>query len=121
MSTSSAYSSNKLKQVLENKTQHFILKSFVYPAFEHHRRKSEYHLYWINLNKGVFEEYPRYKNMSCKLMNRKELKLFLSMLSEYNVEIDDRNGTVWENKQLGLDKDLVQNLENLPSSSVNFS
>jgi hypothetical protein len=117
MSTSSAYSSNKLKQVLENKTQHFILKSFVYPAFEHHRRKSEYHLYWINLNKGAFEEYPRYKNMSCKLMNRKELKLFLSMLSEYNVEVDSRNGTVWENKKLGLDKDLVLNKDFIESIS----
>ena len=107
MSTSSAYSSNKLKQVLENKTQHFILKSFVYPAFEHHRKKSEYHLYWINMNKGVFEEYPKYKNMSCKMLNKKEMKLFLSVLDEYNQAVKNKYGIVWENKKLGLDKDLV--------------
>jgi hypothetical protein len=109
MSTSSAYSSNKLKQVLENKTQHFILKSFVYPAFEHHRKKSEYHLYWINMNKGVFEEYPKYKNMSCKMLNKKEMKLFLSVLDEYNQAVSNKYGVVWENKKLGLNKDLVNN------------
>lgn len=110
MSTSSAYSSNKLKQVLENKTQHFILKSFVYPAFEHQRKKSEYHLYWINMNKGVFEEYPKYKNMSCKMLNKKEMKLFLSMLDEYHQAVNNNYGVVWENKKLGLDKDLVKYL-----------
>jgi hypothetical protein len=109
MSTSSAYSSNKLKQVLENKTQHFILKSFVYPAFEHHRKKSEYHLYWINMNKGVFEEYPKYKNMSCKMLNKKEMKLFLSLLHDYHQAVNNKYGIVWENKKLGLDKDLVLN------------
>jgi hypothetical protein len=109
MSTSSAYSSNKLKQVLENKTQHFILKSFVYPAFEHQRKKSEYHLYWINMNKGVFEEYPKYKNMSCKMLNKKEMKLFMSVLDQYNHAVNNKYGIVWENKKLGLDKDLVLN------------
>ncbi len=107
MSTSSAYSSNKLKQVLENKTQHFILKSFVYPAFEYQRKKSEYHLYWINMNKGVFEEYPKYKNMSCKMLNKKEMKLFLSILDDYHQAVNNKYGIVWENKKLGLDKDLV--------------
>ena len=109
MSTSSAYSSNKLKQVLENKTQHFILKSFVYPAFEHQRKKSEYHLYWINMNKGVFEEYPKYKNMSCKMLNKKEMKLFMSVLDQYNQAVSNKYGIVWENKKLGLNKDLVLN------------
>lgn len=109
MSTSSAYSSNKLKQVLENKTQHFILKSFVYPAFEYQRKKSEYHLYWINMNKGVFEEYPKYKNMSCKMLNKKEMKLFMSVLDQYNQAVNNKYGIVWENKKLGLDKDLVLN------------
>jgi hypothetical protein len=109
MSTSSAYSSNKLKQVLENKTQHFILKSFVYPAFEHQRKKSEYHLYWINMNKGVFEEYPKYKNMSCKMLNKIEMKLFMSVLDQYNQALSNKYGIVWENKKLGLNKDLVLN------------
>jgi hypothetical protein len=108
MSTSSAYSSNKLKQVLENKTQHFILKSFVYAAFEHDRKKPEYHLYWINVNKGVFEEYPKYKNMSCKMLNKKEMKFFLSVLDEYHKLVESNYGTVWENKKLGLNKDLVR-------------
>lgn len=67
-------------------------------------------MYWINLNKGVFEEYPRYKNMSCKLMNRKELKLFASIIDDYYTRVDSKQGIVWENKRLGFDKDLVKNL-----------
>jgi hypothetical protein len=56
MSTTSAYSSNKLKQVIDNKTDHFITKSYVFAAFEHERRKSEYHLYWYNAKKGIYND-----------------------------------------------------------------
>jgi len=59
------------------------------------------------MNKGVFEEYPKYKNMSCKMLNKKEMKLFLSVLDEYNQAVKNKYGIVWENKKLGLDKDLV--------------
>ena len=109
MSTSSAYSSNKLQQILDNGTQHFIIKSYVYPAFEHHRKKAEYHLYWVNMNKLVFEDMPRYKHMSFKMLNKKEMKLFISIMDEYHTPINNNQGIVWENKKLGLDKDLVLN------------
>lgn len=109
MSTSSAYSSNKLKQVLNNNTQHFIIKSFLTTAFEYDRRIPEYHLYWINLNKGLLEGMPMYQRLSCKQMNKKELSYFWSIAHEYKVVIEGEDGIVWENKKLGLNKDLVQN------------
>jgi hypothetical protein len=61
------------------------------------------------MNKGVFEEYPKYKNMSCKMLNKKEMKLFMSVLDQYNQAVSNKYGIVWENKKLGLDKDLVLN------------
>lgn len=120
MSTSSAYSSNKLKQILDNGTQHFIIKSYIYPAFEYGRKKSEYHIYWVNMNKGAFEENPRYQHLSCKIMNKKEMKLFLSILDQYEKKIDSNQGIVWENKKLGLDKNLVKNLQYTSSTFINL-
>jgi hypothetical protein len=107
MSTSSSYSSNKLKQVIENGTQHFIAKSFITTAFEFERKVPEYHLYWINLNKSVFEDMQCYQCMSFKLMNRKELKYFKSVIDQYETKKDSKNGVIWENKKLGFDKTLV--------------
>lgn len=108
MSTSSTYSSNKLKQVLNNKTQHFIIKSYITSSFEYDRKKDEYHLYWYNRNSGVDIEFLRYKNMSNKKMNKKELKLFFSTISQYKESINDENGCVWEHIELGFDKSLVK-------------
>ena len=108
MSTSSKYSSNKLKQVISNNTQHFIAKSYITTIFEYERKVAEYHLYWINKNKGVFEDMPRYQCMSFKLMNRKEIAFFQSILNEYNVEIENQHGKIWENKKLGFNKTLVR-------------
>ena len=76
MSTKSSYSSNKLNQVIENGTHHFVSKSYVSAKFDHDRKKSEYYLYWVNLKKGVFESDPKYHRMSCKPMNAKEKKYF---------------------------------------------
>jgi hypothetical protein len=107
MSTSSTYSSNKLRQVIENGTQHFIAKSFITTAFECDIKVPEYHLYWINLNKSTFEDMQCYQRMSFKLMNKKELKYFKSKINDYEVKKDNRYGVVWENKKLGFDKTLV--------------
>jgi hypothetical protein len=48
--------------------------------------------------------------MSCKMLNKKEMKLFLSVLNEYHQAVNNKYGIVWENKKLGLDKDLVKYL-----------
>lgn len=109
MSTSSSYSSNKLRQVLNNRTQHFIIKSYTSTAFEYDRKVPEYHLYWVNLNKGLLEDMPMYQRLSCKHMNKKEKSYFWSIADQYNVVICGEDGIVWENKKLGLNKDLVQN------------
>ena len=76
MSTTSAYSSNKLSQVIKNETPHFITKSFVKPRFDYDRHKTEYHIYWYNLKNPMFKDSPRYKYLSYKVMNKKERKYF---------------------------------------------
>jgi hypothetical protein len=42
-------------------------------------------------------------------MNKKEKSYFWSIADQYNVVICGEDGIVWENKKLGLNKDLVQN------------
>lgn len=107
MSTSSKYSSNKLKEVIENGTKHFITKSFVTAIFDYDHYSSEYHLYWHNENKSVFEDMNCYKQMSFKLLNNREKKYFKSIQEEYNKVVENQYGSVWENKKLGFDKTLV--------------
>jgi len=107
MSTTSAYSSNKLKQIIDNKTYHFITKSYIYPAFEYNRKKSEYHLYWYNAKKGVYNDLHRYQCLSHKVLNKKEMMLFLDNLSVYNKEIDSEDGVIWSHKEIGFDKNKV--------------
>ena len=104
MSTTSAYSSNKLKQIIDNKTFHFIAKSFIFPAFEYNRKKSEYHLYWYNAKKGIYNDLHRYQCLSHKLLNKKEMKLFLDNQDIYNKEIDSNDGIIWVHKEIGFDK-----------------
>lgn len=107
MSTSSKYSPNKLKQVIENGTQHFVLKCYVTAAFEYHRKKAEYYLYWFNKNAGVDPDNPKYKNMSSKRMGRKEVVYFYSMMQKYKEQNCDDTGCVWEHKEIGFNKSLV--------------
>lgn len=108
MSTSSAYSSNKLKQVLKNSTQHFIIKSFLTAAFEYDKKIVEYHLYWINLNKGIYEEFPLYKLLCFKKMNAKEIKFFKQTEDTYELRISSEDGKVWDHKELKFDKEQVK-------------
>jgi hypothetical protein len=108
MSTSSKYSSNKLKQVINNNTQHFVSRSFISASFEYDRKVYEYHLYWYNANKGKFEDMHCYKSMSFKLLNNKEIKYFKSIIDEYDKVVDNRYGCIWENKELGFNKAAVQ-------------
>jgi len=107
VTTSSSYSSNKLKQVIKNNTPHFILKSYISTKFEFDRRVPQYHLYWYNCKKQIFEDNHKYKSMSCKEMNKKEKFFFKSILDEYRETLNNRHGVVWENKKLGFDKTLV--------------
>ena len=107
MSTSSSYSSNKLSQVIEDETQHFIAKSYITPIFESTEYVTEYHLYWYNANKSIFESDDRYMRMSYKKMNKKELSFFRQIEEKYIVAIENKHGCVWENKFLGFEKSRV--------------
>lgn len=107
MSTPSTYSSNKLKQILENKTQHFVIKSYLTTAFEYDRKVPEYWLYWYNPNKGADDENPHYRFLSNKKMNKKELKLFYDILNMYVCKIERKDGNVWHHKEIGFTKDKV--------------
>lgn len=108
MSTSSVYSSNKLRDVLKDKTQHFVIRSYMTASFEYDRRKEEMHLYWYNRNSCFDLELGKYQNMSFKKMNKKELKLFSSIIDQYIKTIDDEDGCVWEHKEIGFNKELVK-------------
>ena len=107
MTTSSSYSSNKLQQILKNNTPHFILKSYITSRFEFDRRVPQYHIYWYNSKKQIFQDDPKYKCLSYKEMNKKERKYFRSVLGEYKEVSNSRDGIIWENKKLGFDKTLV--------------
>ena len=107
MSTSSTYSSNKLQQILQNKTQHFVIKSYLTTAFEYDRKIAEYWVYWYNENKGADEENPQYRFLSNKKMNKKELRFFFDNVDQYNAEVNEDYGTVWSNKEIGFNKDRV--------------
>jgi hypothetical protein len=61
------------------------------------------------MNKGLLEDMPMYQRLSCKNMNKKEKSYFWSIADQYNVVVCSEDGIVWENKKLGLNKDLVQN------------
>lgn len=108
MSTTSAYSSNKLKQVIDNETQHFIVKSYITAKFDYDRAKPEYHLYWYNDKKGVYEDIPKYQYLSFKELNKKEKKYFDSIRDEYFLAKETKDGCVWENKKLGFNRSLVR-------------
>lgn len=107
MSTSSSYSSNKLLQVIEDETQHFIAKSYITPIFESTEYVTEYHLYWYNANKNLFENNDRYTRMSYKKINKKELKLFYSLEDNYQLVIENKHGCIWERKDIVFDKSRV--------------
>lgn len=108
MSTSSKYSPNKIKQVIENGTQHFVLKCYITASFEFHRKKSEYYLYWFNKNAGIDPEIMIYKNISCKKIGKSELRYFLINSDHYNkIDFGD-DGCIWEHKEIGFNKGLVK-------------
>lgn len=108
MSTSSTYSSNKLKQILENKTQHFIIRSFLTTKFEYDRKEPEYFLYWFNANRGIDLELMQYKFLSYKKMNKKEVRLFYDIITFYVSAINTKDGNVWHHKDIGFDKEKVR-------------
>lgn len=111
MSTSSVYSSNKLRDVIKNETQHFVIKSYITAAFETERKKSEMHLYWYNRNSSYEIELGSYHSLSFKKMNKKELNLFYSIIDDYSIEIDRKDGTVWHHKKIGFNKELVKSYQ----------
>lgn len=111
MSTSSVYSSNKLRDVIKNETQHFVIKSYITAAFETERKKTEFHLYWYNRNSSYEIEFGSYHSMSFKKMNKKELALFHSIMHNYSIEIDGQDGTVWHHREIGFNKELVKSYQ----------
>lgn len=111
MGTSSKYSSNKILQIIEDKTQHFIIKCYITAAFEHERRKSEYYLYWINTNQKSDIISGKYKYLSFKKMGNKEISFFNDNIKEYTLAIDSDDGYVWDHKSIGFKKDIVKAIQ----------
>ena len=108
MSTSTKYSPNKLKDIMINDTQHFVMKSYVTTIFESGMQRAEYYVYWYNKNCGIDYETQRYKNLSNKKMNKKELQYFMDNIHLYVKEMDNEDGCIWVNKSYGFDKNKVK-------------
>jgi len=108
MTTSSKYSSNKIIEVIEDRTHHFIMKSYITTIFETDRKKPEYHLYWYNENKMWEDTSMIYKNLSAKKLGKKELKYFFDNQDIFVEVKTNKHGTVWEHKDIGFDKSKVQ-------------
>jgi hypothetical protein len=108
MTTSSKYSSNKIVEVIDNGTHHFILKCYITAAFEYEKKKTEYYLYWYNDNKTWEDNRVMYKNLSTKKLGKKELKYFLNNQQIFKEVKNNRHGVVWEHKEIGFNKGKVQ-------------
>ena len=108
MSTSNAYSKNKLADIIKNGTEHFILKSYITAAFEHERKETEYHLYWYNKHAGQNMEHPAYMMLSHKKMGKKEYRMFLNNLDQYVKCNECNDGCVWEHRNLRFNKEKVK-------------
>jgi hypothetical protein len=100
--TTSKYCSNKLDEIVNNETEHFIIRSYLTAAFEYDRKIAEYWLYWYNPNKGTDEENPQYRFLSNKKMNKKEVRLFYDNLTSYSSVIKNKDGDVWQHKNIGF-------------------
>lgn len=111
MTTSSKYCSNKIKQVIEDRTPYFIMKCFISASFEYDRKKAEYYVYWFNENRGIDEESMRYKHLSNKKMGKKEIRFFTNTIDDYELKINSEEGSIWENKKIIFEKDKVINIQ----------
>jgi hypothetical protein len=107
MGTSSKYSKNKIEQVIDDNTFHLITKSYISANFESERRKTEYHVYWVNENRGENEDLEGFKNLSNRKLNKNELKFFFNNIHLYELKEDNKYGCIWENKKIGFDKNKV--------------
>lgn len=84
------------------------MKCYITAAFDFERKKSEYHLFWYNENRGVDEESMMYKNLSSKRMGKKEISYFKSIENLYSKNMDGDDGAIWEHKEIGFNKDSVR-------------
>jgi len=105
--TSSKYCSNKLEEIVKNETEHFIIRSYLTASFEYDRKIPEYWIYWYNPNKGQDEENPQYRFLSSKKMNKKEVRFFYDILTSYISIIMNKDGDVWQHKDIGFNKNKV--------------
>lgn len=96
-----------------NDTQHFVMKSYITTIFESGMQKSEYHVYWYNKNRGIDYETMRYKNLSNKKMNNKEIAYFNEHIHLYTKDMENEDGCIWIKKDCGFDKQKVKISEQL--------
>ncbi len=108
MKTKSIYCTNKFEVLINSRTPHFILRSFVSAKFDCDMSRSEYHIYWYNKNKGLDKEIGMYKCLEVKKMNKKEVRLFYDKLTSYSKVVNNKYGDVWQHKYIGFDKTLVK-------------
>ena len=97
-------SKNVLETLEGNSTPFFVMKSFIYPVFETDRKKAEWHIFYIKPNSNPEAYYEGYMNLKMRKMNKKEIRYFLSNISEYVEDMKSEDGTVYNLKKKPFDR-----------------
>lgn len=97
---------NVLKRFEEDETQYFVMKSFVYAAFEIDRKKPEYHIFFIKKNSNPDAYHKGYMNLKERRMNKKEIEYFKKNQDKYDTVLWQEDGKVFNLKTKPFDKSL---------------
>lgn len=96
---------NFLKKFEEDNTQFFVMKSYVFAAFESERKKEEYHIFFIKKNSNPDAYYKGYVNLKERRMNSMEIEYFKKVVDEkYSVEMWNNDGKIYNLKSKPFDR-----------------
>lgn len=95
---------NFLKRFEDGDTEFFVMQSWISPIFEHDRKKEEYHIFFIKKNSNPEAYQQGYMNLKLRRMNRKEVAYFKENIQEYQVDLQNEDGTIYNYKDKPFDK-----------------
>ena len=95
---------NFLKQFENDETEFFVMQSWITTIFDYDRKKEEYHIFFIKKNSNPDAYQQGYMNLKLRRMNRKEVAYFKENIELYNVELKNKDGTIYNYKDKPFDK-----------------
>lgn len=99
---------NFLKEFEDGDTEFFVTKSYIYAAFETERKKEEHHIFYIKKNSNPEAYFQGYMNLKMRRMNKKEVAYFKSVKSNYNSQLRNEDGIVFNLKSRPFKKSQCQ-------------